>query len=214
MRLNLGRIHQFPGLRRFLVARFFYALGINTAVAFAVVYASQTIGWSDQKIYLLLLVGTCVAIPTAVICGNIVDRVGPKPVLSFALLLWIGLFLFAVAIPWLSLIRDLWWAVGCVTGLAMAAVWTADRPFMMGLSPPQYIGEFFGLHGTVGKLGRVVGPVLWATISVNLGLGQPAALLSLAVCLVLSYVILRGVGVPATAPSVGALGQPHAGDGC
>ena len=47
---NLGSLHRFPGLRTFLLARFLYAVGISTTTAFAVVYASQTIGLSDKEI--------------------------------------------------------------------------------------------------------------------------------------------------------------------
>ena len=193
---NLRRLHEFPGLRRFLVARFCYALGINTAVAFAVIYASQTIGISDRKIFLILLTGTSIAIPSAVLWGAMVDRIGPRPVLSTGLLVWIGLMLFAVGIPWLSWTKDLWWVVGCLVGVAMAAVWTADRPLMLSFTPPEYLGEFFGLHGMAGKLGRVVGPFIWPFISTTLDLGRPAALLGLVGFLVVSYVILRGTSSP------------------
>ena len=75
---NLRSLHQFPGLRQFLLARFLYGTGVNTAVAFAVVYASETIGLSDREIYLILIVGTSVAVPSGVFLGTIVDRVGPQ----------------------------------------------------------------------------------------------------------------------------------------
>ena len=193
---NLQRLRQFPGLRRFLVARFFYSVGINTAVAFAVVFASQTVGISDEKIYLILLAGTTIAVPSGVLWGILVDRIGPRPVLTMALIIWMGLLLFAIGIPWLSWSKHLWWAVGCLTGVAMAGIWTADRPYMLTFSPHQYLGEFFGLHGMVGKLGRVVGPFMWGFIAATLGLGQPVALLGLIACLVVSYVILMGIKTP------------------
>ena len=207
---NLRRLHRFPGLRQFLMARLFYGLGINTAVAFAVVFASQTMGLSDREIQLILLAGISIAIPSGVIWGTLVDRLGPSVVLTSALLLWIGLLLFAVGIAWLSLTNHLWWIVGGLTGVALAGVWTADRPYMLSLTPPQYLGEFFGLHGMVGKLGRVVGPLMWALISVTLGLGQPAAVLSLVGCLIISYAILRSTRAPVRSPSADI---PEAGVG-
>ena len=193
---NLRSLHRFPGLRQFLIARFMYAMGINTAVAFAVIYASQTVGLSDREIQLILLAGISVAIPSGIIWGNLVDRIGARRVLTIALLVWIGLLLLAVGIAWLSWTTHLWWAVGILTGVAMAGGWTADRPFMLSFTPPQYLGEFFGLHGMVGKLGRVVGPVMWAFISTTLGLGQPAAVLGLVGCLVVAYVILARLREP------------------
>ena len=198
---NLRSLHRCPGLRQFLMARFMYGMGINTAVAFAVVYASQTVGLSDREIQLILLAGISIAIPCGVFWGALVDRIGPGSVLATALIIWIGLLLIAVAIPWLSWTRHLYWVVGCLTGVAMSGVWTADRPYMLVFTPPQNLGEFFGLHGMVGKSGRVIGPLGWAFISTTLGLGQPAAVLGLVGCLVASYVILARLRVPVRSAS-------------
>ena len=85
--------------------------------------------------------------------------------------------------------------------MAIAGVFTANRPYMLRFAPPQYLGEFFGLHGMVGKSGRVVGPFMWALISATLGLGQVAAVLSLLICVVASYVILGRIRVPARSHS-------------
>ena len=208
---NLRRIHRFPGLRRFLIARFLYGMGINTGVAFAVVYASETIGLSDREIQLILLAGISIAIPGGVLWGTLADRIGPSRVLTIALFLWTGLFLFAVAIPWLSWPKHLYWAVGCFTGVAMSGVWTADRPYMLSFTPVQYLGEFFGLHGMVGKLGRVIGPFMWAFIAATLGLGQPVAVLSLVGCLVISYAILRGIKTPVRDTSTDMIEQQTRG---
>ena len=213
---NMRNLHRFPGLRVFLLSRFFYAMGINTAVAFAVVYASQTIGMSDREIQLILMVGIAIAIPSGVLWGVVADRYGAHFVLSFSLLAWVGLMVIAVAIPWLDWSRHLWWLVGSMVGVAMAGVWTADRPYMLSFVPEEYIGEFFGLHATVGKLGRVIGPVMWAIISGTLGFGQPAALASLVGCLVAAYVILARLGrrrVPAQAPAGASPDAPEITDG-
>ena len=201
MNRNLRELHRFPGLRRFLIGRFFYGTGINTTVAFAVVYASKTIGLSDREISLVLLAGISIAIPSGILWGTLVDRIGPGRVLAYSLLIWMGLMLFAVGIPWLSWTRHLWWIIGCMTGVAMAGVWTADRPYMLSLTPPEYTGEFFGLHATVGKLGRVVGPAMWALLADTLDLGRPAALLSLVGWLVVAYVILSRMKAHVPAPS-------------
>ena len=201
LNITLRNHRQFPGLLSFLVVRFFYALGISTATVFAVVYASQTVSLTDREIQLVLLAGISIAIPSGIFWGRMVDRIGPKRVISIGLLSWIGLLLLTVAIAWLSLPSYVWWIVGCFTGVMMAAVFTADRPFLVIFSPPQYLGEFFGLHSTVGKLGRVIGPFMWAFISVEMGLGQPAAVLSLAGCIVIACVILRNLKLPVSSPS-------------
>ena len=195
MATNVRNFHRFPGLMPFLVTRLFYGLGINTATAFGVVYASDTLGLSDREVELVLLVGISFAIPSGVLFGPLVDRLGPRTVLSFDLMIWIGLLLFALAIPFFSWSTHLWWAIGCLTGVAMAGVWTADRPFMLQVTPPKYTGEFFGLHSMVGKIGRVVGPLMWAGITSTMG--QQAAVLTLAISISVAFVLLRKMAAPA-----------------
>jgi UMF1 family MFS transporter len=40
----------------------------------------------------------------------------------------------------------------------------ADRVLMMRLSPPEKLGEFFGLYGLVGKGSQVIGQLLFGVI--------------------------------------------------
>jgi UMF1 family MFS transporter len=70
---------------------------------------------------------------------------------------------------------------------------------MLRLSPPDRIGEFFGLYGLAGKFSAVTGPVLYGVI-VSFGLNNgwgPAAyqagILSFLVLMVIGYLLLRSV---------------------
>ena len=40
---------------------------------------------------------------------------------------------------------------GAIVGSGLGGVQVADRVFMIRLSPPAKLGEFFGLYGLVGK---------------------------------------------------------------
>ena len=75
----------------------------------------------------------------------------------------------------------------------MAGVWCADRPYLIRLVPENAIGEFFGLYSLVGRFASIVGPLLWVFVSEGLGLGRPAAILSLLGMIAIAYAILRGV---------------------
>ncbi len=196
---NLRSMGRFPGLRTYLLARFLFGIGISTATGFAVIYASDTIGLTDQEIQVVLVAGISVAIPCGLLWGRLVDRIGASTVLVSGLVGWVALLLIALAIPVLSWTTDLWWAVGILTGLSVSCVFAADRPMIMSFSPPEYVGEFFGLHGMVGKLARVIGYFMWAVISVTLGFGQPAAVVSLVVCLVLACLLLTRLATRAPA---------------
>ncbi len=189
-------LKRYPGLRPYLTARFFYMLGINTATAFAVRYGTETIGLDERKIQIIMIVGISVAVPSALIWGWMVDRFGSFLVLALSMVVWLGLLFIAVGIPWLGLPGGLWWLIGCMTGVGLAGIFTADRPVMTGFAPREQMAEFFALHAMAGKTGRVVGPFMWAFIAATLSFGQPAAILSLIGCLVIACAILLRVRDP------------------
>ena len=83
----------------------------------------------------------------------------------------------------------------------MAEEWTAGRPFMLRVTPPQYTGEFFGLSSVVGKIGRVVGPLMWAGIAS--ALGQQAAVLTLAISIAVAFLLLRRMAAPVPSTPAG-----------
>ena len=193
LRTTLGNIQQFPGLRQYLIARFWYTWAIQTAAFFAILYGTETVGFTARQVEIVLLIGILVAIPSGLIWGIVVDRIGPNRVLIGVLLAWIFLFLASAGIPWLDLPTYLWIGVGAVSGVLVAGVWVADRPYLFLLTSPKYLGEFFGLHAMMGRLAAMVGPFSWGFISVTLGLGQTAAVLSLAGTSVIALVLIRGV---------------------
>ena len=64
---------------------------------------------------------------------------------------------------------------------------------MLQLAPPRYLGQFYGLYAMVGRFAAITGPLLWSAVVDGLGWGRPAAVLTLAIWIVISLLILRGV---------------------
>ncbi len=83
--------------------------------------------------------------------------------------------------------------VATLAGVALGGVWAADRPYMLRLAPPRFVGEFYGLYAMVGRFASIIGPFMWGYIVDTLGLGRPAAVASLLVFVVLAFVVLQGV---------------------
>ena len=193
LKTSLVDIPRSRGLLRFLLARFWYTWSLYTASTFAVLYGTESVGLSAREVQMVLLVGIVVAIPCGYIWGIVVDRVGPGRAMRIALAIWISVLLVSLAIPLLDLSSHLWWVVGVITGIVIPGVWTADRPYLLRLASSQYIGEIFGIRGMIGNLSAMAGPFAWGFISVSLGFGQPAALLSLVICGAISYLLIAGV---------------------
>ena len=153
LKATLGNIQRFPGLLRFLVARFWYIWSVNTSASFAILYGTGTVGFEERHVEVVLLVGVFVAIPSGLLWGIVVDRVGPNRALSVVLVGWVFMLVMAALIPWLDLPSYLWWGIAVSAGVLVAGVWVADRPYMLRLTSPP-------IHGGVLRTSRDDGQVV------------------------------------------------------
>ncbi len=190
---TLRTTRRYPGLMRFLIGRVFYTDAINTVIAFLGIYVTAEVGFSDEDARIVLFVSIIFAIVGGLLWSQVIDRWGPKRTLDVVLFLWMGIFAVAAAVGFFDLPNWIIWGVAVMTGITLGGTWTADRPYMLRLTPPDRIGEFYGLYGMVGRFAAITGPLLWALIVDELGWGRPVAILSLLVGVLISYVILRGV---------------------
>jgi UMF1 family MFS transporter len=205
--LRSGRAY--PGLLRFLVGRIFYTDAINTVIGFmalftinvAVADGYDSTGAARQRDFVMLTAIT-LAVPAGLVWGRVVDRAGPKRTLAGVLRLWMGTFALAAVVGFLELPIGAVYVVACLVGIALAGTWSADRPFMLRLTPRHRIGEFYGLYGMVGRFSAITGPVIWAGVTYLLvqrsGLpvltGEAAAILVLLLMIGAGYWILQPVG--------------------
>jgi UMF1 family MFS transporter len=184
---------RYRGLARFLAGRVFYTDPINTLIVFMGIYVTNEIGFSETQAQILLLVSILFAVAGGVAWGVVVDRIGPRRTLNIVLVAWMIALAAIVLITVLDLPAWLFWIVATLAGVNLGGTWAADRPYMLRLSPPRFMGEFYGLYSMVGRFAAIIGPFMWGYIAGTLGLGRPAAVLSLLVFLIIAFVILQGV---------------------
>ncbi len=206
---TLRHSRRYPGLLRFLIGRMFYTDSINTVIAIMGLYvtnlakqAGLTKAAGESYAQLIMLVSITFAILGGLVWGKITDRIGPKRTLSIVLRLWMCVYLAAalmgLLMQKLHIPLGCFYVIACATGLALSGTWTADRPYMLRLTPPARIGEFYGLYGMVGRFSAITGPLLWGLIvgwlfERNPEVGQPVGVLMMLVLVVVSYVILLPV---------------------
>jgi UMF1 family MFS transporter len=199
---------EYPGLVRFLVGRVFYTDPINTVISIMMLYTinvakhtglTKEQGESTGKVVMLTAISF--AVVGGFVWGWVVDRVGPKRTLNYVLYLWVGVFTLAAAVGILGLPLVTLYVVACSAGVALGGIWAADRPYMLRLTPPWRIGEFYGLYGMVGRFSAITGPLIWAIVTrftirvlgLEPNVGQGIGVLVLLVLIVVSYVILQPV---------------------
>ena len=191
---TIRELGKYPGLRRFLIARFFYTDAQNTVISIMAVFAVQAVGFSQGEANYVLVALATTAVVGGLFWGRMTDRSGPKTTLRMVLTLWaIALVigsLFISPIPFII--------AGVVLGFGFGGLAGADRILMLRLSPPDKLGEFYGLYSLVGKGSQVIGGLLYGfTVALLLEpLGVVAyqlGLLTLLVTMLIGMYLLQAV---------------------
>jgi UMF1 family MFS transporter len=198
----------YPGLVRFLVGRVFYTDSINTVISIMALYTVNvavstglTEAQGQKQAQLVLLFAITFAVAGGFFWGWMTDRLGPKRTLNHVLRAWMAVFAFAGVIGIVGL--PLWclFLVAAAAGFSLGGIWAADRPYMLRLTPPARVGEFYGLYGMVGRFSAITGPMLWAlstwlciqVFDLTPRVGQGLSVIVLMMMVVLSYFILQPI---------------------
>ncbi len=200
LRTSIRHAGEVPGLRRFLVARFFYSDAVNTIIVVMTIVTTKAKGFSDSQALIVLLSLTVAAIVASFGWGYLVDRLGPRRTLMIVLASWaVGLVLGAISLSIDGPVGiAMFLGAGAILGSGLGGVQVADRVLMVRLSPPERIGEFFGLYGLVGKGSQVIGQLLYGLTLLlffdALGVGAyQLAVLTLLVTMLVGAWLLRPV---------------------
>lgn len=205
---TLRESQRYPGLLRFLIGRVFYTDAINTVISIMSLYTLNVAAHhgltgdaGQTQTYLVMMTAISFAVVGGFVWGMMADRIGPKRTLNRVLTCWMLIFAFAACVGIFGLPVWALYIVACSAGLALGGIWAADRPYMLRLTPPARIGEFYGLYGMVGRFSAILGPLIWAgmafltirTIGLEPLRGQGFAILVLLLLVVISYTILQRV---------------------
>lgn len=187
------RAARFPGVVRFLVGRFLYSDAINTLIGgFLTIYVIEELGLDVSESRNLLGLAILTAIFGGFGGGFLVERLGATRTLRLVLVLWMLAIASGVAAG-VTGATGLAWVIGPLGGFALGATWTSDRVVMAGLSPPEHLGEFYGLYATVSRFATILGPLVWAFIVDVAGWSREVAMTTLGVFVAASLVVLRSI---------------------
>jgi UMF1 family MFS transporter len=155
---------------------FVFSCGLTTVVAFAGIFALQTLGFTPGELLALFLALQLSSAGGAFAFGWIEDRLGAVRTIQITLVLWV---LVSVGV-YLCHSKGLFWGLALGAGLGIGSLQSASRGLVGMFSPPEKSGEFFGFWGLAGKAAYMTGPFLFGLIASLTG-SQRVAMLSTAV---------------------------------
>ncbi len=153
---------QYPSIKRFLLAFFLYNDAIITIIAFASIFAANTLKMNDEEIILFFVIVQSTAVVGSFIFGIVSDHIGPKKTIIITLYIWIAVIIGAFFV---NTIFE-FYIIGLVAGMSIGSSQSCSRSLMALLTPKEREAEFFGFYdGLFGKSSAVVGPLFYGIIS-------------------------------------------------
>ncbi len=199
---TVGNLPAYAGVGTFILATILYTDAANTAIANMALYGRVVFEMDGAQVRNLLLFSTVFAVVGSTVFGFLTDRVGPKRSLVGVLVLWLVAIVLAAA----ALGAWMLFLAGPLVGIALGGMWTVGRVMLVALSPPQKVGEFFGLFSLAGKVSAVFGPALTALLLFVFGggaFGYRISIGSLAVIMAAGLFFLLRVPDAGPEPNLG-----------
>ena len=185
-------------LKRFLLAFFFFGMGVETVMYSAALFAKhlifpktgdkETDSANSGKLILTILIIQIVAIGGAYLFSYFSNKIGNFKVLLIAVLIWIGICIWAYFVytpfPFYCL-------AGAV-GLVMGGIQSLSRSTYSKLMPPtKDTASYFSFYDVCDKVSTVIGMITFGLATEVLG-GMRNAILFIMTYFIISFFILLG----------------------
>jgi len=157
-----GKISQLTGLKRFLAAYFFYAMGVQTTMLVAAAFGEKILHLGTSKLIITILLIQLVAILGAYLMSALAKKMGNIQVLSVVVLLWIIVCISAYAIR----TEGQFYGLAALVGLIMGGIQSLSRSTYSKLIPvkEEDTTAFFSFYDVTEKLAIVIGLFSFAFI--------------------------------------------------
>ena len=152
---------RFRDFRRLLLCGCSYQAGIAVVIALAAVYAEQAMGFTQTQTMSLVFLVNIASAAGAFLFGYAQDRIGHKRALAWTLWGWVAM----VAVASLGRSVELFWLAATLAGLCMGSSQSCGRAMVGAMSPPERLGEFYGLWTFAVRLAAIIGPVTYGLVT-------------------------------------------------
>ena len=172
----------------FLLAFFFYIDGVYTIIDMATAYGSA-LGLDSTGLLLALLVTQIVALPCAIIFGNLSYRIRTEKLIIVCIFAYLGIVIFAVFLK----TQLQFWILAILVGMFQGGIQALSRSYFTKIIPEEHSGEYFGLMDICGKGASFVGTTIVSIVSqltgnISMGVGMIAILFCIGIVIFLKAV--------------------------
>lgn len=200
---TITRLPRTPSLFAYLGSSMFYRDALNGMYVFGGIYAAGVLNWSVIDTGIFGIVAIIAGALFAWLGGFADQYFGPKPVITFCILL-----LTAVAVAIIFVTRDsvfgipvesgsklpdyTFFLLGALIGAGGGVIQSASRTMMVRQANPAKMTESFGLYGLTGKATSWIAPISIGVVT-TITHSQPIGISPLIVLFLLGLILLRWV---------------------
>lgn len=183
-----SQLKQLPPLKRYLLAFFFYNMGVQTVMLVAALYGKSELEIPTTNLIIAILIIQLIAIPGAYVISRLSSRIGNINTLMTLVVLWIFLCIGAFYLPKGGIYP--FYALGAGVGFVMGGIQSLSRSTYAKLMPEtRDTASFFSFYDVTEKIAAVVGIFSFGFIT-ELTKTQRNSVLALATFFVIGLLLL------------------------
>jgi UMF1 family MFS transporter len=176
----------------FIVAFMLFNDGVQTTIALAAVYATETLGLDITMVIGGVLVVQFIAFFGAMGFGRLASRIGTRRALLASIVIWAGVTLAAFFLPVGQAAPFL--ALAVVIGLVLGGTQALSRSLYGSMIPEEQSAEFYGFYSVFSKFSSIWGPFAFAFVRQVTGSAR-LAILSIALFFIVGGLLFRTVDI-------------------
>jgi UMF1 family MFS transporter len=176
----------------FVIAFMLFNDGVQTTIAMASVYATETLDLEITVVIGAVLIVQFIAFFGAMGFGRLSGRVGTKRALLISIVVWSSVIVAAYFLP--AAAPGLFLALAVVIGFVLGGTQALSRSLYGSMIPSDQTAEFYGFFSVFSKFSAIWGPWLFAFVRQTTGSAR-LAILSIAVLFIAGALLFRTVDV-------------------
>lgn len=191
------QVKQSRSLKRYLLAFFFFNMGVQTVMYLATLFGTDVLGLADDKLIATILIIQLVAAAGAVLFARLSARIGNRN----TLLLMVGMWVLVCAVAYTVTTEWQFYGLAFAVGMIMGGIQSLSRATYAKLIPPASPepASFFSFYDVAYNVSIVFGTFSFGFIHQLTGSMRNSAL-GLAVFFVIGFLLLLLVRDPRLAP--------------
>jgi UMF1 family MFS transporter len=176
----------------FIIAFMLFNDGVQTTIALAAVYATETLDLDITIVIGGVLVVQFIAFFGAMGFGRLASRIGTRRALLSSIVVWAGVTLAAFFLPVGQAMPFL--ALAVVIGFVLGGTQALSRSLYGSMIPEEQSAEFYGFYSVFSKFSSIWGPFAFAFVRQATGSAR-LAILSIALFFIVGGLLFRTVDI-------------------